>query len=67
MMNFTFYAVIDRSNGGICSVKHDEYKSLKAVFNSREEAEIAVKKAAELDLWIKTVSITGVENEGRMV
>lgn len=63
MMNLTFYAVIDRSNGGICSVKHDIYNSLKAVFSSREEAEIAVKKAAELDLWIKTVNITGAENE----
>lgn len=63
MRNLTFYAVIDRSNGGICSVKHDEYKSLKAIFNSRHEAEEAVKKAAELDLWIKTVNITGAENE----
>ncbi|WP_293649546.1 hypothetical protein [uncultured Pantoea sp.] len=57
MKNLTFYAVIDRSNGGVCSVKHDEYKSLKAVFSSLHEAEEAVKKAAEHDLQTQIVNI----------
>lgn len=60
MKNVTFYAIIDPNNGGICSVKHNEHKSLKAIFNDRHEAEEVVKKYGDLDLWIKTVNITGV-------
>jgi len=62
-MNIKFYAIIDSKNGGICSVKHDEYASLKAVFNNREEAERAILKADIDGLFIKTVNIVGTGNE----
>lgn len=62
-MNFTFYAIIDGKTGGICSLKHSEHESLKAIFHSKEEADRAVNKNGSPDLFVKTVNIVDVEKK----
>lgn len=54
-MSKLFYVVCD--NVGIVSIEHDVYKSIKAVFSSKIEAEKLLQKYKDIDLFIKEVKI----------
>lgn len=57
-MNDVFYAVCQ--NGGATSLSHKIYKTLKAVFFDKKEAEDVVARNPGIGLYVEPVYITAV-------
>ncbi|MBD2791716.1 hypothetical protein [Xenorhabdus szentirmaii] len=60
-MDKLFYAVC--SDVGICNFKNEEYKTLKAIFYNRQEAELMVDKHKDMPLIIVPVYIEDARGE----
>lgn len=55
-MSDLFYAVC--SGSSVCGVKSDTFKSLKAVFSNKTDAELLVKDNSDMDLIVIPIYIT---------
>lgn len=55
MKNYIFFAVTDER--GVCSVTHQEYGSLKAIFADKKDAEKVLLKNKHLNLKITRIEL----------
>jgi len=59
--NFKFWAVVD--DDGICDVKNDKHRNLKAIFSNESDARKVIENNPGLPIKVEAVYISKMKSE----
>ncbi|WP_338510159.1 hypothetical protein [Erwinia aphidicola] len=59
--NFKFWAVVDKD--GICDVKNEKHRNLKAIFSSESDARKVIENNPGVPIKVVSVQISKVRTE----